>query len=104
MENNLNKLNNHKNSNLQYLENIAKTQIPSILKIWQLECVYTRDYGPAKPNPWMYQECMRVTGSDSSNTIIFEDSDIGIKGAKASGARVVPIKNSTDLIEKLRKL
>mgnify|MGYP001176113310 FL=1 len=76
----------------------------SILKIWQLECVYTRDYGPAKPNPWMYQECMRVTGSDSSNTIIFEDSDIGIKGAKASGARVVPIKNSTDLIEKLRKL
>ena len=52
----------------------------------------------------MYQECMRVTGSDSSNTIIFEDSDIGIKGAKASGARVVPIKNSTDLIEKLRKL
>ena len=40
----------------------------NILKIWQLECVYTRDYGPSKPDPWMYNQCMRVTGSNSTNT------------------------------------
>ena len=76
----------------------------SSLKIWQLECVYTRDYGPSKPDPWMYNQCMRVTGSNSTNTIIFEDSDVGVQGAKATGAKVVPVKNSIDLIEKLEKL
>ncbi|OUW06098.1 MAG: hypothetical protein CBD16_00535 [Betaproteobacteria bacterium TMED156] len=76
----------------------------NILQIWQVECVYTRDYGPAKPDPWMYNECMRVTGSNPNNTIIFEDSVVGIKGAKATGSKVVAVNDSLDLLEKLEKL
>ena len=75
----------------------------NILQLWQFECVFTRDYGPAKPNTWMYDECMRITGSVPANTVIFEDSVIGIKGAKSTNATVIEIKNSDDLIEKLNE-
>lgn len=75
----------------------------NILRLWQFECVYTRDYGPAKPNPWMYTECMRITNSSPSETVIFEDSSVGIEGARATGARVVEVLDSKDLIEKLNE-
>jgi HAD superfamily hydrolase (TIGR01509 family) len=73
----------------------------NILQLWQFECVYTRDYGVAKPNPWMYNECMRITNSNPIDTIIFEDSPLGIEGALLTGATVIAVKNSKDLIEKL---
>jgi HAD superfamily hydrolase (TIGR01509 family) len=76
----------------------------NILQLWQFECVYTRDYGVAKPNPWMYNECMRITNAKPSNTIIFEDSPLGIEGAVLTGATVIAVKNSKDLIEKLYEL
>ena len=75
----------------------------NILQLWQFECVFSRDYGPAKPNTWMYDECMRITNSKPNNTIIFEDSPLGIKGAKDTGATVIEIKDSYDLIEKLNE-
>lgn len=75
----------------------------NILQIWQFECVFSRDYGPPKPDPWMYNECMRITGSTPENTIIFEDSPIGLRGAKATGAIVIEIKDMYDLIEKLNE-
>lgn len=71
----------------------------NILNIWQFECVFTRNYGPPKPNPWMYKECMRITNSQPSNTVIFEDSPVGIAGATATGATVVAIQNSMHLID-----
>lgn len=76
----------------------------NILKIWQLDCVYTRDYGPAKPDPWMYNECMRVCNSAPEETIIFEDSLVGIQGAKLTGAHVIAVENSEDLVRKLKDL
>jgi beta-phosphoglucomutase len=75
----------------------------NILELWQFECVYTRDYGPAKPNPWMYNECMRITNNTPTNTVIFEDSPVGIEGAMLTGAYVVEVKDSKDLIEKLNE-
>lgn len=75
----------------------------NILKLWQFECVYTRDYGPPKPDPWMYNECMRITNNKPYDTIIFEDSPVGIEGARAAGARVVEVLDSKDLIEKLNE-
>lgn len=76
----------------------------NILQLWQFECVYSRDYGPAKPNPWMYNECMRITNSSPKDTVIFEDSPLGIEGALLTGATVIAVKNSKDLIEKLYEL
>lgn len=76
----------------------------NILQLWQFECVYSRDYGVAKPNPWMYNECMRITNSKPNDTIIFEDSPLGIQGALLTGATVIAVKNSKDLIEKLYEL
>jgi HAD superfamily hydrolase (TIGR01509 family) len=73
----------------------------NILQLWQFECVYTRDYGPAKPNPWMYTECMRITNSVPENTVIFEDSPVGIEGAMLTNSTVVAVRDSRDLIEKL---
>ena len=75
----------------------------NILQLWQFECVYSRDYGPAKPDPWMYNECMRIAGAKPEDTIIFEDSPVGIKGAQATGATVVEVTDSKDLIEKLNE-
>ena len=76
----------------------------TILKIWQVECIYTRDYGVAKPDPWMYNECMRVCQTTPGDTIIFEDSPVGIEGAEKTGATVIAVKDSDDLIEKLKEL
>lgn len=73
----------------------------NILKLWQFECVYSRDYGLTKPDPWMYNECMRICNSTPNDTIIFEDSIVGIEGATKTGATVVRVENSWDLIEKL---
>jgi HAD superfamily hydrolase (TIGR01509 family) len=76
----------------------------NILQLWQCECVYSRDYGVAKPDPWMYNECMRITNSKPNDTIIFEDSPLGIEGALLTGATVIAVKDSTDLIRKLYEL
>lgn len=76
----------------------------NILNLWQMECVFTRDYGPAKPDPWMYERCMEICKSLPKDTIIFEDSPVGIEGAKKTGANVIAVTSSHDLIEKLKEL
>jgi|TARA_R110001606_G_scaffold15699_5_gene64049 HAD superfamily hydrolase (TIGR01509 family) len=71
----------------------------NILDLWQFECVYSRDYGPSKPDPWMFNECMRICDSKPSNTVIFEDSVVGIKAARATGSETIEVKDSNNLIE-----
>lgn len=77
-------------------------RVLNILKIWQLRVVYCREHGPSKPDPTMYWWAMSACGSNSQSTVIFEDSPVGIMGATLSGARVVPITDSTHLIETLK--
>jgi HAD superfamily hydrolase (TIGR01509 family) len=50
-----------------------------------------------KPNPEIYQKVMTTLGYQPSNTYIFEDSEIGLTAAKASGANVIQIHDSKDL-------
>lgn len=50
-----------------------------------------------KPSPDMYNVCMNKLGSDKHNTTIFEDSYTGRTAAILSGARLVTIKNRSDL-------
>ena len=57
---------------------------------------------PSKPDPTIYIDCMTKTNTVKEQTIIFEDSPVGLQGATATGAKVVPIKNSTHLKELLK--
>jgi HAD superfamily hydrolase (TIGR01509 family) len=50
-----------------------------------------------KPNPEIYKKVMTTLGYKASNTYIFEDSEIGLTAAKASGANVIRIHDSKDL-------
>jgi len=73
----------------------------NILQLWHFEIVLSRDYGPAKPDPWMYNKCMEICKVSPDQTYIFEDSLVGIEGAKKCGANVIEIKDSKHLVEKL---
>jgi HAD superfamily hydrolase (TIGR01509 family) len=52
--------------------------------------ILTRDDSlRVKPDPWPYIEAMKYFNSNSINTLIFEDSHIGIQAATSSGAHVI---------------
>lgn len=55
----------------------------------------------AKPNPAMYLYAMAKLGESPKETIIFEDSNVGIAAARSSGARVYEIGSYLDLNLKL---
>lgn len=76
----------------------------NVLQLWQFESVFSRDYGPAKPDPWMYHRAMEISGVEPAQTVIFEDSPVGIQAARATGAHVIEVDNSQDLIYKLRSM
>jgi len=66
--------------------------------------VLTASYIPlslAKPNPHMFIQCMEMTQTAPDQTIVFEDSEVGVAAAKASGARTQVVKNSTDTYERI---
>lgn len=50
-----------------------------------------------KPNPQMYNRCMDYLMIDPDATAIFEDSDIGLRAAIATGARVEKVQNRKDI-------
>ena len=69
--------------------------------------VLTASYIPitlAKPNPHMFIQCMEMTQTAPDQTIVFEDSDVGIAAANASGARTQIVKDSFDTYEKIGDL
>jgi HAD superfamily hydrolase (TIGR01509 family) len=50
-----------------------------------------------KPNPEMYNRCMKNLGVTPKNTVIFEDSEIGLKAANATGAAVQHVKDRKNI-------
>tara|TARA_B100000902_G_scaffold387423_1_gene431512 strand:+ start:3089 stop:3664 length:576 start_codon:yes stop_codon:yes gene_type:complete len=76
----------------------------NVLQLWQFESVFSRDYGPAKPDPWMYNSAMEISGVTPDQTIIFEDSPVGVEAAKRSGAFVIEVENSQDLMSRVADL
>jgi len=55
------------------------------------------DVNTPKPNPEIYNKVMDYFSITPEDTTIFEDSQIGIAAAQASGARVEIVKNRADL-------
>lgn len=50
-----------------------------------------------KPSSEIYEKIMSLLGSTKSSTVIFEDSDIGLRAAIGSGAKVFAVKNRADV-------
>lgn len=62
------------------------------------------DVSNPKPDPQIYLECMVRLGFSPSDTVVFEDSNIGKQAAIASGARLVEVSSRADLtLEKVLK-
>jgi HAD superfamily hydrolase (TIGR01509 family) len=55
------------------------------------------DVALPKPDPQIYNKCMEHFDSLPDETVIFEDSEIGIRAASASGARVEKVVNRKDV-------
>ncbi|MFA6427712.1 MAG: HAD family phosphatase [Candidatus Magasanikbacteria bacterium] len=54
-------------------------------------CSTTSMNVPGKPDPAIYSITMRQLGLEPSSVIIVEDSVVGVKSGKASGARVIAV-------------
>jgi beta-phosphoglucomutase-like phosphatase (HAD superfamily)/dTDP-glucose pyrophosphorylase len=52
-----------------------------------------------KPDPEIYELCHRKAGVTSSETLIFEDSPVGLASARASGSKVVCVPTPSSLTE-----
>ena len=86
--------------------NATEFFISRSLEIMNIKDVFTKintatDF-PAKPDPITFYDCMKHTGSGPSTTIIFEDSEVGIQCARATGASVVEVANVKDTLEKMK--
>jgi HAD superfamily hydrolase (TIGR01509 family) len=55
--------------------------------------VLTRDDTPhVKPDPWPYLKAREVSGFEIFETLIFEDSTVGLEAATSSGAHVIKVE------------
>ena len=78
------------------------------LEILQIKHLFQKintatDY-PAKPDTTTFEDCMRHTNSNYMNTLIVEDSPVGIQCATATGCQVLEVTNQRDTINKLNSL
>jgi|TARA_R110002074_G_scaffold162057_1_gene320483 beta-phosphoglucomutase len=78
------------------------------LKILKIEDLFlkinTATAYPPKPDPITFLDCMKETSSSSPTTIIFEDSEVGIQGAKSVTSNVIEVIDVEDTINEMRKL
>jgi beta-phosphoglucomutase-like phosphatase (HAD superfamily)/dTDP-glucose pyrophosphorylase len=61
--------------------------------------ISNEDVSLPKPDPEIYQLCHRKAGVESNETLIFEDSPIGLTSARASGSNVVCVPTPSSLTE-----
>jgi HAD superfamily hydrolase (TIGR01509 family) len=61
--------------------------------------VSNEDVRSPKPHPEIYQLCHQKAGISPTDTLIFEDSPIGLAAARASGSRVVCVPTPSSLTE-----
>lgn len=59
---------------------------------------------PAKPDTTTFFDCMRWTNTTPDNTIIFEDSIVGIQCALNTGATVIQVTDVAHTIEEMTRL
>ena len=76
----------------------SKVNVQNLLTVFPRlkECfsviVTGEDIKKHKPDPEIYLTVMKKLEVDPENTVIFEDSEVGLEAAKRSGAKVVKIQ------------
>jgi beta-phosphoglucomutase-like phosphatase (HAD superfamily) len=55
------------------------------------------DVSLPKPSPEIYNKVINYFETNKDNTVIFEDSPVGLAAAYASGASVEPVINRSDI-------
>ena len=92
---------------LSCASNASDIFVKEVLSILQIKNLFSvincGDKFPHKPDPTIYIDCMERTNTNKEQTVIFEDSVIGLQGAEATGSSVVRVKNSTHLKEILKE-
>lgn len=74
-----------------------KVVTEELLRIAKLDTffdyVLTRDDTPhVKPDPWPYLKAREVSGFEVFETLIFEDSNVGLEAATSSGSHVIKVE------------
>ena len=74
----------------------SKENTMEILKFFGVETFFDfiitkEDVSETKPNPECFFKAIDLANSDIDNTVIFEDSEVGLKAAELSGAQYVKV-------------
>ncbi len=75
----------------------SKENLIKALRHFNIETIFDliisgEDVSMGKPSPEIYHKIMKTFNISPINTLIFEDSNVGIVAAKASGANYIRIK------------
>lgn len=94
--------------NLCVASNATELFVNRSLEILQIKHLFVKintatDY-PAKPDTTTFEDCMTYTNSNYMNTLIVEDSPVGIQCATATGCQVLEVVDASDTIIKLNDL
>lgn len=65
--------------------------------------VFTASEYRPKPNTDQWDNCILSWGGDRAGVTIFEDSPVGIMGARNTGCTVVEVVDASDLVSKLNE-
>lgn len=81
---------------------VYMTLAVAVVKLGVIEyldyCVSNQDVDRPKPYPEMYWKCMAAVDALPKSTVIIEDSHIGREGALNSGAHLIPVTDTQDLL------
>ena len=91
-------LSDHKrNCKIAIVSTASKKSIEEILSVFSVAdyfnfIVAKEDVSHVKSDPEGFLSAMNIANATPSTTIIYEDGPIGLRAAKASGAKVIPVK------------
>jgi HAD superfamily hydrolase (TIGR01509 family) len=84
---------------------IRQTMIMALSRLCAIEhvdfMISNEDVKYPKPYPEMYWKCMVALKATPASTVIVEDSHIGREGALASGATLLPVRDTSDVTPRL---
>lgn len=83
-------------------------KVVALMNITNIDIILTAnfvDIHQRKPDPHIFDKAIKLMGANPMHTTIFEDSDAGIKAARASQAHnIIRVNNSSDTYMYLEKL
>lgn len=76
-----------------------------LMGVWELFAkINTATEMPAKPDPYTFVDCMNHFDANARNTVIFEDSELGIASARRVCKQVMAVTGVDSTIEHVRMI